>query len=226
VIKPLRLAALAGAALLLSAAAPKTIGWNYTVTRTAAGSNVLGNPAARVKLTEFVSYTCPHCAEFEMQADGPLRLGYVATGKVSVEVRHYLRDPIDLTAALLTNCGPKEKFFLNHAAFMRSQKVWMGRMTDSTKTQQDRWSSGTLSARTRAVAADFKFYEIMASRGYDRPSVDRCLGDAAMAQRLAKQTEDGERLGIHATPSFAIDGMLLIATHDWAFLRPQLDARM
>jgi protein-disulfide isomerase len=226
VIKPLRLAALAGAALLLAAAAPKTVGWNYTVTRTAAGSHVLGNPAAKVKLTKFISYTCPHCAEFEVQADGALRLGYVATGKVSVEVRHYLRDPIDLTVALLTNCGAKEKFFLNHAAFMRSQKVWIGKMASASEAQRARWTSGTLAARTRAVATDFRFYEIMASRGYDRMASDRCLGDAAMAQRLAKQTEEGEKLGIHATPSFAIDGALLIGTHDWALLRPQLDARM
>lgn len=224
--KPLRLATLAGAALLLAAAAPKTVGWNYTVTLTPAGGHVLGNPAAKVKLVQYVSYTCPHCAEFEVQSDGPLRLGYIATGKVSSELRHYLRDPVDLTAALLTNCGAKEKFFLNHSAFMRSQKVWIGRIARSSEAQRIRWTSGTLSARTRAVASDFKFYEIMASRGYDRPSTDRCLADAAMAQRLAKQTEEGRKLGISGTPGFAIDGTLLLGTHDWALLRPQIDARM
>jgi protein-disulfide isomerase len=223
---PLRLAALAGAALLLSAAAPKTVGWNYTVTRTLAGSNVLGNPAAKVKLTEFISYTCPGCARFETEAEGALRLGYVATGKVSLEVRHYLRDPVDLTVALLTNCGAKEKFFLNHSAFMRGQKVWLARMNSASAAQRQRWTSGTAPARARAIASDFKFYEIMASRGYDRPSVDRCLGDAAMAQRLAEQTEEGRKLGLHSTPSFAIDGVLLIGTHDWSLLRPQLDARL
>jgi protein-disulfide isomerase len=217
---------LAGAALLLAAAAPKTVGWNYTVTLTPAGGHVLGNPAAKVKLVQYVSYTCPHCAEFEVQSDGPLRLGYIASGKVSSELRHFLRDPVDLTVALLTNCGAKEKFFLNHGAFMRSQKVWIGRIASSSEAQRIRWTSGTLSARTRAVATDFKFYEIMASRGYDRTSTDRCLADTAMAQRLAKQTEEGNKLGISGTPAFAIDGALLLATHDWALLRPQIDARM
>jgi protein-disulfide isomerase len=212
--------------MLLTAAAPKTVGWNYTVTRTAAGSHVLGNPAAKVRLTQYVSYTCPHCAEFELQADGPLRLGYISSGKVAVEVRHFLRDPIDLTAALLSNCGAKEKFFLNHAALMRSQKVWMARMTGATAAQRQRWTSGTAAARARAIASDFRFYEIMASRGYDRPSLDRCLSDAAMAQRLADQTAEGDKLGVHATPSFAIDGVLLIGTHEWSLLRPQLDARL
>jgi protein-disulfide isomerase len=224
--KLLGLGAIAAAALLLVGAAPKTVGWNYTVTRTAAGSNVLGNPAAKLKLTKFISYTCPGCARFESEAEGALRLGYIATGKVSLEVRHFLRDPVDLTVALLTNCGAKEKFFLNHSAFMRSQMVWIGKIASSSEVQRARWSNGAFAARTRAVASDFKFYEIMASRGYDRATTDRCLADTAMAQRLAKQTEDGTKLGIHATPSFAIDGVLLAATHDWALLRPQLDARM
>ncbi len=225
-IKPVSFAALAGAALLLSAAAPKTVGWNYAVALTPAGSHVLGNPAAKVKLVQYVSYTCPHCAEFEVQADGPLRLGYIATGKVSSELRHFLRDPVDLTAALLSNCGPKDKFFLNHAALMRSQKAWIGKLASSSPTQRARWTSGSLSARSRAVATDLRFYEIMASRGYDRPAVDRCLADAAMAQRLAKQTEEGSTLGITGTPAFTLDGALLIGTHEWALLRPQLDARM
>ena len=40
----------------------------------------------------------------------------------------------------------------------------------------------------RAIAADFGFYEMMETRGYDRPAVDRCLADAATANRIAAQT--------------------------------------
>lgn len=225
-IKPLRLTALLGGALLLAAAAPKTVGWNYTVTLTPAGSHVLGNPAAKIKLVQYVSYTCPHCAEFEVEANAPLRLGYIASGRVSSELRHFLRDPVDLTAALLTNCGAKDKFFLNHTALMRSQKVWLGKVVAASSAQRSRWTSGPLSTRTRAVAADLKFYEIMVGRGYDRASIDRCLADAAMAQRLAKQTEEGNKLGITGTPAFMLDGMVLMGTHEWSLLRPQLDARL
>ena len=34
--------------------------------------------------------------------EAPLKIGYVHSGKVSVEIRHMLRDPIDLTVAMLT----------------------------------------------------------------------------------------------------------------------------
>ncbi|MDE2412550.1 MAG: thioredoxin domain-containing protein [Sphingomonadales bacterium] len=213
------------AALSIAAGAPAA-NWNVTVAVTPAGSHVLGNPAAKLKLTEFVSYTCPHCSHFEREADGPLRLAYVRPGKVSIEVRHVLRDPIDLTVAMLTNCGSKDKFFLNHTVFMRSQDTWIKPLVSTTEAQRARWSTGDLGARNRAIASDFHFYEIMATRGYDRTTVDRCLADNGMADRLAKQAQAASDLGVTGTPSFAINGTLLSGTNEWSVLKPQIDAAL
>lgn len=224
-----RLAVTSLATIAIAAApapAPRKANWSAMVTLTPGGGHMLGNPAAQLKLTEYVSYTCPHCSDFEIQSDTPLRLAYVPSGKLSVEVRHLVRDPVDLTAALLANCGAKEKFFGNHAALMRSQKTWFAIYSKPGKAQQTRWTSGTMPARSMAIASDLGFYRIMATRGYDRPTLDRCLSDVTMAQRLAEQTEQAHKLDIHGTPSFAINGMVLIATHDWATLRPQLEARL
>ncbi len=214
------------AMLSVGAAKPTPRNWNLAVALLPSGGHLLGNPAASVKLVTFVSYTCPHCAQFEMQADAPMRLTYVSNGKLSVEVRHLVRDPIDLTAAMLTNCGPKEKFFLNHAAMMRSQRVWIESLHHASPTQQARWSTGDRVARSRAIANDFKFYAIMATRGYDRTAVDRCIADSAMAERLAGMTKDASTLGVQSTPSFLLNDLLLSGTHDWALLRPQIEARL
>ena len=214
------------ALMLTSATAVAASGWNQTVTLTPQGSHVLGNPKAAVKLTEYVSYTCPHCAHFEVQADGPLRMGYIASGKVSVEVRHLVRDPIDLTVAQFTNCGPKEKFFGNHTAFMRSQQQWIQLLMNATPAQRIRWQTGDTLTRQRAIASDFHLYEIMAGRGYSRPQLDHCLADKALAQRIAAQGADAEKLGIEATPSFTINGVLLAGTHSWDTLEPQLKLKL
>ncbi len=206
-------------------AKPDHRNWNAAVMLTPIGSHLLGNPEAEVKLVEYISYTCPHCAAFEIQGDGPMRLAYVSTGKLSVEVRHYVRDPVDLTVAMLTNCGAPAKFFLNHSAFMRGQASWIQPMTNSTPAQRQRWSSGDMISRRRAIASDFHLYEIMQQRGYERAVVDRCLADEAMAQRLAQQNVAADRLGVEGTPSFVLNGALLHGTHDWSLLQPQLNAR-
>ena len=200
--------------------------WNHTLTMPPGGGHMLGNPAARIKLTEYVSYTCPHCAHFETESELPLRLGFVANGSTSVEVRHLVRDPIDLTVAMLTNCGPKDKFFLNHSALMRGQSTWIAPMISASAARQARWSSGNALTRRRAIATDFGLYAIMARRGYDRIAADRCLADQTLAQRLADQTAAAAAAGIDSTPSFAIGDVVLTGTHSWDLLEPQLRARL
>ena len=219
----LRTVMLSGIALLSIGAAPN---WTATVTKTDGGHR-LGNPDAKIKLITFESYTCPHCAHFEQEASSALKLAYVQPGKLSLEVRHVIRDPVDLTAAMLTNCGAPAKFFANHTAFFSRQNQWIATMSNASKTQRDRWYTGDPAARRRAVAADFGFYKIMEGRGYSRPQADACLKDEALAKRLAESSAaDDKKYGITGTPSFALNGVLLAATYDWQLLRLQIDARL
>lgn len=223
-----KIALLAGA-LVITAASPapgSKPNWNATVTQQSNGAFTLGNPNAKVKLTEYVSYTCPHCAAFHRQADSALRLTYVPQGKASVTVSQFLRNPVDITVAMLTNCGDPKRFFTRHNTFMASQDKWLGKMEKFTEAQTGRWTSGPIPVRLRAIASDFDFYAVMAKWSYSRPQVDRCLADAAMMKRLEGQTKAAIDLGVEGTPSFALDGTLLTGTHDWKALAPQIDARL
>ena len=218
-----KIAALALCALLAVAARGD---WNARLTVSPSGSHIIGNPAAATRLTEYISYTCSHCADFDRQASDPLRLVYVTSGKLSLEIRHLVRDPIDLAVAMLTNCGPPAKFLQNHTTFLRQQAQWLGRAGSVSPGQKARWSSGPVATRRRAMADDLGFYQTMQARGYDRPAVDRCLADEAMASRLAAQTDEAVRIGVPGTPSFLINGELLAGTHDWQTLQAQLKARL
>lgn len=225
-MRPIRLGTLAAAAILTIGAAPAPRGnWLTTIAVSPAGGHQLGNPAAPVKVVEFISYTCPHCAHFQREADGPLKLLYIQPGKVQVEVRHLVRDQIDLTVAMLTNCGAPNRFFVKHNLFLRSQDKWVAQMDRTSAAQKARWSSGDYSARLRAIAGDLGFYAIMGQVGYDRPVVDRCLSGKAMQRRLADQTAEAQRLGVTGTPSFMLNGVLLADTHSWDALKGQIDAR-
>lgn len=222
----------AGAAVLLMGAgkpakpAPRA-NWVASSTVTADGHHLLGNPAAKLRLVEFVSYTCPHCSHFEIESEGQLKIGMVQPGKGAIEVRNFVRDPIDMTVALITNCVPPSRFFTLHTAFMRSQAQWIGPLANSTEAQRQRWFNGTFATRTRAIASDFKFYDFMAARGMDRSTLDRCLSNEALAKKLAAETDEAiNQYNVSGTPSFMIDGILLAGTHDWASLRPQILARL
>src|SRR5882757_363501 len=119
------LALLAGIGSIDATAAPRD--WNSVVTRTASGSYVIGNPRAKVRLVEYLSYTCPHCAEFLAESAPVLRGQMVRSGSTSIELRTATRDPLDLAAALLARCaGPAGLVGATDAMFAQ-QDVWESR---------------------------------------------------------------------------------------------------
>jgi protein-disulfide isomerase len=222
-----KLVRLALAALLAVSASAAVAATNWlTVVDPTGGGHLIGNPAAKVKLTEFVSYTCPHCGHFAQEGSSAVDI-YVATGKIRLDVRHVVRDPVDLTAAMIANCGPAEKFPRNHAALMLSQPKWLPVMLHATAGQKSRWYNGDQAARRRAIANDLDFYDVMEGRGYDRIAIDRCLSDNALAKRLADQTAaDEKKWNLPGTPTFALNDEVLAGVYTWGLLRPFLDARL
>ena len=200
--------------------------WNTTVVKTDVGHRI-GNPDAKLQLTEFVSYTCPHCAHFASEGDPVLKLLYIHSGSVAVEIRSFLRDPIDLTAALLAQCGDPKRFVQNHSAFMTSQSKWLPVAQSATQAQVQRWTNSDRAAARRAIASDFGFYKMMEARGYRVTDLDRCLNDNARATELAQATQnDAIKYNIQGTPSFAINGKLLDNVHTWGALKPQIDTEL
>lgn len=197
--------------------------WGTTIEARDSG-HLMGNPDADNRLVEYMSYTCSHCAEFARTGDAAIKLFVVPRGKVSFEIRHLLRDPIDLTATLLTHCGDTGNFLANHQAIISRQAEWLGVARATSQAQRTRWSFGTNVARRRAIASDLGFYAIMDDRGYTRAQVDRCLADETKANTLAETTQrDVTALGLEGTPSFVLDGKLLDGVHSWDALRPVLE---
>ncbi|MFZ9394939.1 MAG: DsbA family protein [Erythrobacter sp.] len=219
----LKTALLASTLVLATGFAPD---WMITVAETDAG-HLIGNPKAETRVAEYISYTCGHCADFARQGDPALKVGYVRGGKVSVEIRHLLRDPIDLTAAMLAHCGAADKFPLNHAALMIAQEKWLPVAAKATPAQQQRWSNADRAAARRAIAADLDFYQIMEARGYRTAELDRCMADSAMEAKLVKASRDDTvRLGLKGTPSFTLNGKLLENVHRWPALQQAIDAQL
>lgn len=213
------------AAITAVSANAQTGNWDVEYATTVDGTHIVGNPDAEISLTEFVSYSCSHCSSFTKQSEADIRMLLIQPGKMRVEVRHVIRNPVDLAAALLTECGPDEKFFANHRLFMARHDDWMAKAVIAGQAQQQRWFTGAFGARMRAIAGDLDFYEMMEPRGYSRTEMDRCLSDEAQGRVLATRSQaDGEAFGISGTPSFALNGKVLKDVHDWNGLRQAINA--
>jgi protein-disulfide isomerase len=212
--------ALAGAALLLCGGATRSVSWNNAMSSGAQGSHVIGNPKAKLRVAIWSSYTSPESARFAVESEGPLRLGMISSGQVAIEVRHLVRSPVDLTVAMLAECGSEAGFFVRHTGFLRRQPRWIAPLAHAADVQQQRWRYGTLAQRNRAIARDFRLYDLMEGMGVDRAVTDRCLTDPRAAQRITAQSEAAIAAGLDKAPAFAINGLVQEGVSTW----PQLNA--
>ncbi len=63
------------------------------------GIHQLGSDKAPVTIDEYISLTCPHCADFYLHTLPELKKRYVDTGKVKIITHNYPLDGISLKAA-------------------------------------------------------------------------------------------------------------------------------
>ena len=207
------------AALALTAAAP-AIDWTKKVSQTPTGAFVLGNPAARTRLVEYVSYTCPHCAKFTGEASGPLRARYVATGGTAIEIRHAVRDPMDLAATLLARCTGPTRFFAAHEKLFATQEQWFDRGVQFARANQPALEAAEPAERLKMFATAASLGSVI---GLAPAQADACLANAAQEKLVLAMTDEAwAKRKIPGTPYFLVNGAGVDDTTTWAALEPRL----
>lgn len=172
----------------------------------APGDFSLGSPDAKVKMVEYASFTCPHCARFHETVFGQLKKDYIDTGKVYFTLREVYFDRYGLWAALIARCGGEMRYFGIHDMLYAQQKEWSG----SDDPQQ--------------VVENLK--TIGRAAGLEDAAMDACLNDTANAEALIKQFQTNfEADGVTGTPTFFINGTKY-SNMSYDDLKPILDAEL
>ncbi|MEH3045643.1 DsbA family protein [Sphingomonas adhaesiva] len=216
-------AALALLAAPLTAAAPRP--WTAVVTPVATGSYLTGNPRARVKLVEYVSYTCPHCAHYAAESRATVA-AMVRSGSTSVEVRNQVHDGLDLIAATLARCVGPRAFPAYHERVFAQQAEWIGRAGEWGEGNRDRIASWPQLAQMKAMADGAGLTAIARAAGAPAAAIDACFASDAAVKRViavSEATATGPQGAVQGTPAFAINGRL-VQNVGWAQLQPQLRA--
>jgi protein-disulfide isomerase len=203
--------------------APNNGDWSKVVAKSPEGGFVMGNPNAKVKLVEYGSMTCPHCAEFEHQGGTPLVENYVKKGLVSWEFRNFVRDPFDMTASLLARCGGEASFFGLTRTLYVDQKDWIGKIqaADPAKMQALQGMSPAEQFKTIADLGGLKQFAAM--RGVPRAKADQCLANEADINQLVQMNSDAiANYNVPGTPTFLINNAVVPSTATWELLEPKI----
>lgn len=202
-------------------APPAGTTWVETAAVTPENGYVIGNPNAPLKLVEYASHTCHVCAEFSRTGAAPMD-EYVATGVVSYEIRNLIRDPVDLTIAMLARCGEPVAFHpLANQAWQNFDGL-MQTVQANSQAIEAAASQAPEAQRFQAIAQASGLLDFFAQRGISRDQAMQCLADPARAQQIADASQaQADELNITGTPSFFLNGNRLEPT-SWEALEPLL----
>ena len=171
------------------------------------GDFSLGSPDAPVKIVEYASYTCSHCANFHAAVFKDLKKDYIDTGKVHFTLREVYFDRYGLWAAMVARCGGDMRYFGIHDMLFDQQQDWAN--PEQTPEQ--------------AVA---KLRTIGITAGLDGAALDACLNDQAMAEALiARFQTNMEADGVEGTPTIFVNGTKH-ANMPYADLKAIIDAEL
>ena len=188
-------------------AAPDGGDWSQMVAKTDGGGYLMGNPDAAIKLIEYGSFTCPHCQRFELEGSEKLVDEYVKTGRVSWEYRNMVRDPVDMTAALIARCGTDAQYFPIHRAIFQTQADWVAKgyqyLQDTPGVAQ--MSSADLYAKLADLTG---LKTIAVQRGLAPAKIDACLAAPGASDVLLAMNEVANSdYNATRTPTMIINGV-------------------
>lgn len=215
-----KLALLAAIAVTAPLSAATQRPWADVATPAPQGSYVIGNPAAKVKLVEYVSYTCPHCGHFTRDSAKVLKGQMIASGSTSVEIRSSVHDRYDLVAATLARCSGPRLFPKMHGMLFDRQEEWLNKAVAFDPVGGQNPAGNNQGEKMRTLAKGAGLIDIAKVAGMTDPAINACFSNEANVNATLKvaQAMQGK---IKGTPTFELNGKL-IENADWAALEPML----
>jgi len=199
--------------------------WSRTVVATPDGVRI-GNPNAPVKVIEFFSLACGHCAAFAAESNASLDGTYIRSGRVSLEYRTIIINGPDVAAAMLVRCAAPRASVDMSRTLLATQAQWLGRAGALTPAQQNELRALPANRRL-ARLAQFMGLDRVAARYGMAPAAQRaCLTSAPGLARLeALQAAANAQYHVTGTPTFVINGRVIEDTNNWAGIEPLLRGR-
>ncbi len=217
----------AGAAVHHPASAHAVADWRGVVAPTADGGVRVGNPQAKVKLVEYFSTTCPHCAAFSKEAYPSILDKYVRGGQVSFEVRVALRDAIDLVAAKSARCAAPTRYFATLEDVMGAQSDWEPKTIAWVNAHTDDLNGPNKDKAVHAMLAGVGIEAIVAKHGVTPAALGACLTSKPIADALERSTNDAWNVRkIDGTPNFLINDVIQPSVYGWPGLEPLIQAKL
>ena len=159
-------------------------------------------------MIEFSDYQCPFCRSFWRDSLTQLKKEYIDTGKVKFVYRDYPLSfhPMAQPFAEASECADDQG------------KYWQ--MHDKIFSEQEKKGQGT-------ITLTFDDLKLWASQiGLDKNKFNKCLDSGKYKAEVQKDFDDGSKAGVSGTPSFFINGRLLVGAQPFSAFKAIIDEEL
>jgi hypothetical protein len=146
------------------------------------GDHILGKADAPNTLIDYVSFTCPHCANFYIAVMPTLRKEWIDTGKLRLIHRHFPSDLVATRASQLTECAGADRFFAITELLFRKQVEWL--------------SVGD---------PEVEMVKVLAGEGVTPEGAQACFANDRLLDKVLADVQSGQALGVRFTPTLFIN---------------------
>lgn len=153
----------------------------------------LGDPNAPVKVIEYASMSCPHCAAFHIEKFALLRTQFIDAGIVHFTFREYPLNEPAIAAAVLARCAGRSRFFPFVEAMFRQQDSWLNAPDMIASLSQIGRVGGLTAAEFETCLSD------------------RALVDGILAVRLTGE----QQFQVQSTPTFIVNNVRVEGNLPW-----------
>jgi len=169
-------------------------------------NSLLGNAQAPVVIVEFSDFECSYCRSFYQQTLPRIIEDYVNSGKVQFSYRHFpiLADSSFTKAEAAECAGEQGRFWDYHNA------LFSGRVAAQGDAQQLRQG---LVAAARELNLDVTRFQT-------------CLDEGRYRAQITEDYRVAQQAGVRGTPSFFINGKLLVGAQPLLAFRSEIEAAL
>lgn len=166
---------------------PKTVSTNTSLAPVE--GRVKGSASAPVTIIEYSDLQCPNCASFALGTEKEIEKRYIETGKVKLEARNFaFLGKESERAALANECaGEQGKYWQYRDVLYANQK-----------------------GENRGGFSDANLKRLAATVGMDGETLGACMDSGRYDERVKQDRLAGQASGVQGTPSFLINGQLIV----------------
>ncbi|MEE2694942.1 MAG: DsbA family protein [Pseudomonadota bacterium] len=162
----------------------------------------VGKDSAPIKMKEFASLTCGHCAKFHNEVYPLIKENYIDNGKIYFTYKDFPLDKYALKASVIARCSGNKRFFSFLKVLYKKQKDW-------TRTQ-DPFKS---------------LLKIAKLGGLKNDEIKVCVGNKSIEDGILKERlNSSKKFDIKSTPTIFLNGEKYNGDLTYEALKLKLDS--